>query len=133
MNEILTIIESEVNPTEDADKVKLAVENIFGAVEFEVQTIKHGGKIVARAKGTEGLTKFSNLLRRERIRNAARSVLFRGLTGESTTFYLNKQVAYAGHVSFSEQTGESPLGPIMVKITCDNPIELIDWLAPRTT
>ena len=133
MNEIVTIIETEINPTEDSDKVKLAVENIFGAREFEVQTRKRGSTLVASAEGTEGLTKFYNLLRRERIRDAARSVLFRGLDGNSVTFYLNKQVACAGHVSFSEPTGESPLGPIKVKITCDNPGELIDWLAPRTT
>lgn len=133
MNEILTIIETEVNPTEDADKVKLAVENIFGAVEFDVLKRERGSTLVAHAKGTDGLTKFYNLLRRERIRDAARSVLFGGLAGESITFYLNKQVASAGHVSFSEPTGESPLGPIKVKIDCDNPRELIDWLAPRTT
>jgi predicted RNA binding protein with dsRBD fold (UPF0201 family) len=133
MNEILTIIETEVNQTEDANKVKLAIENVFGAVEFEAQTREHSSALVARTEGTEGLTKFYNLLRRERIRNAARSVLFGGLTGESITFYLNKQVAYAGHISFSEPTGESSLGPIKVKITCSNPRELIDWLASRTT
>jgi len=83
--------------------------------------------------GTEGLTKLYNLLRRERIRDAARSIMFRGLEGNTITFYLNKQVAYAGHLSFSELTGESPLGPIKVTITCDNPRELIDWLTPRTT
>jgi predicted RNA binding protein with dsRBD fold (UPF0201 family) len=27
---------------------------------------------------------------------------------------------------------ESPLGPIRVKIKCENPRQLIDWLAPRT-
>jgi hypothetical protein len=131
MNEITTIIETEINPTEDAKKVRLAIENIFGTVEFEVRTGKYGDTLVAKTKGTQGLTKFYNLLRRERIRDAARSVLFRGIDGKSITFYLNKQVAYAGHVSFSEPTGESPLGPIKVKITCDNPKELVDWLVLR--
>jgi len=133
MNEIMTIIEVEVNPTENLEKVKLAIENVFGAVEFEVHTRELGGTLIATARGPEGLTKLYNLLRRERIRNAARSVLFRGLDDKSIVFYLNKQVAYAGHVSFSEPMGESPLGPIKVKITCDNPRELIEWLAPRIT
>jgi hypothetical protein len=133
MNEIVTIIETIINPTEDAEKVRLAVENIFGAVEFEVRKGKYGAALVAKTIGTQGLTKFYNLLRRERIRDAARSVLLRGIDGKSVTFYLNKQVAYAGHVSFSEQAGESPLGPIKVEITCDNPKELIDWVALRTT
>jgi predicted RNA binding protein with dsRBD fold (UPF0201 family) len=79
------------------------------------------------------LTKLYNLLRRERIRDAARGVLYEGLSEKSIIFYLNKQVAYVGHVSFSKPVGESPLGPIKVEIQCDKPRELIDWLAPRTT
>jgi predicted RNA binding protein with dsRBD fold (UPF0201 family) len=133
MDEITTVIETEINPTEDAEKVRLAVENVFGAVEFEVRRGKYGDTLVAKTEGTQGLTKFYNLLRREHIRDAARSVFFRGIDGKSVTFCLNKQVAYAGHVSFSEPTGESPLGPIRVKIICENLRELIDWLALRTT
>ncbi|MGQ9565347.1 MAG: RNA-binding domain-containing protein [Candidatus Bathyarchaeales archaeon] len=133
MNEIMVVIETEINPTENPEKVKRAVENIFGAVKFEGSTEKQGARLVARTQGREGLTKLYNLFRRERIRDAARKVLFEGLENNSITFYLNKQVAYAGHVSFSEPMGESPLGPIKVKITCNNPKEIIDWLAPRTT
>jgi predicted RNA binding protein with dsRBD fold (UPF0201 family) len=29
--------------------------------------------------------------------------------------------------------GESPLGPLRIMIECENPRQLIDWLAPRTT
>jgi predicted RNA binding protein with dsRBD fold (UPF0201 family) len=133
MNAITVQVEVEINLTENSEKVKLAVENVFGQVPFEVQTEKRGGKLLASTIGTEGLTKFYNLLRREHIRDAARSVMFRGFEGNTIAFYLNKQVAYAGHLSFSEPIGESPLGPIKVTITCDNPRELIDWLAPRTT
>jgi len=79
------------------------------------------------------LTKLYNLLRRERIRDAARAVLFGGMSERTIVFYLNKQVAYVGHVSFSQPVGESPLGPIRVEIECDNPREIIDWLAPKTT
>jgi predicted RNA binding protein with dsRBD fold (UPF0201 family) len=125
---------AEINLTENPEKVKLAVENILGAVKFEIKPRKQGGgTFVARATGTEWLTKLYNLLRREHIRDAARSVMFKGLEGNTITFYLNKQVAFVGHLSFSEPAGESPLGSIKVTITCDNPRELIDWLAPRTT
>ena len=131
MDEVL--VQVEVNPTEDLKKVKKAVENIFGVVEFEVESRKWGRLLMAKTRGVEGLTKLYNLLRRERIRAAARKVLFSGLRDKSLLFYLNKQVAYAGHISFSQQTGESPLGPIAVQIRCDNPRELIEWLAPKTT
>jgi predicted RNA binding protein with dsRBD fold (UPF0201 family) len=126
-------VEVEVNPTEKLEKVKQAVENIFGAVEFKVKSRKWGCLFTAETKGTEGLTKLHNLLRRERVRDAARKVFLGGINEKTLTFYLNKQVAYVGHISFSQQTAESPLGPINVQIRCDNPRELVDWLAPKTT
>jgi predicted RNA binding protein with dsRBD fold (UPF0201 family) len=133
MDKIVVHVEVEVNLTEDLEKVKTAVENIFGAVKFEVKSRKWGRLLIAETSGTEGLTKLYNLLRREQIRDASRKVFFSGLTDNSLTFYLNKQVAYAGHISYSQQTSESPLGPIQVQIRCDNPRKLIKWLAPRTT
>jgi len=133
MDEIRVRIEVEINPTEDSEKVKRAVENIFGQVAFETRAQQRGSLLIAELKGLDGLTKMQNLLRRERIRAAARGVFFEGLRGKSITFYLNKQVAFAGHVSFSQPVGESPLGPIRVEISCENPRELIDWLAPKIT
>jgi predicted RNA binding protein with dsRBD fold (UPF0201 family) len=156
MDEITVNIEAEINPTESEEKVKQAIENAFGSVQTKVQSIykgggRHprelmpvskepevqgiykGGLVTAETKGLEGLAKLYNLLRRERIRDATRKVLYEGLDEKTITFCLNKQVAYAGHVSFSEEDRESPLGPIKVKITCTNPRQLIDWLAPKTS
>jgi predicted RNA binding protein with dsRBD fold (UPF0201 family) len=69
----------------------------------------------------------------DRVRDAARKVFFAGIRGKTIGFCLNKQVAFAGHISFSEEVAESPLGPIRVTIECENPRQLIDWLAPRTS
>ena len=132
MDEVSVYVEVEVHPTESEEKVKGAVENIFGNIQTKIQTAHKESLLIAEAKGLEALTKLYNLLRRERIRNAARGVFFEGLNGKNISFCLNKQVAYAGHVSFSKEVAESPLGPIRVKIECDNPRELIDWLAPKT-
>jgi len=93
-----------------------------------VASIYRGVKITAQTNSTEPLTSFANLLRRERIRAAARKILHEGLKGNTITFHLNKQVAYAGHISFSEATAESPLGPIKVTIKCQNPRKLIEQL-----
>jgi len=123
----------DVNPTEDSEKVKQAVENILGTVNFKVESRKWGCILTAETKGTAGLTKLYNLLRREQIRDAARKVFYSGLVEKTLIFHLNKQAAYAGHISFSQETAESPLGPIKVQIRCDNPRELIEWLAPKTT
>jgi predicted RNA binding protein with dsRBD fold (UPF0201 family) len=133
VDEVDVEIEVDVNPTEDLEKVKRTVENIFGSVKLEVNPRKYGSLLLARAKGRDGLAKLYNLLRRERIRDASRGVLFGGLSKKTIVFYLNKQVAYAGHISFSKPTGESPLGPIKIQISCDDPQELIEWLAPKTS
>ncbi len=132
MDQITVKVEADVNPTESEDKVKRAVENMFGNLELKIEPQSRGSLLVGRGKGSEALTKLYNLLRREKVRDAARGVLYGGSSGKSIVFYLNKQVAYVGHVSFCNPAGESPLGPIKMEIHCDNPDELIDWLAPRT-
>ena len=133
MEEVEIQIEVEVNPTEDEVKVKRAVENVFGSLQFEQKPLRRGSLLIVKTRGKDALTKLCNLLRRDRIRDAARSVMYKGMSENSLVFYLNKQVAYAGHVSFSQPSGESPLGPIRVEIRCDDPRQIIDWLAPRTS
>lgn len=125
-------IQVEVNPTEDSSRVKQAVENIFGELEFEEKKKNTYKLLLAHGEGSDILAKFSYILRREQIRAAARAVLYQGLMGNTITFFLNKQVAYAGHISFCEPAGESPLGPIKIKIRSRNPEELIELLAPKT-
>ncbi|MEM3770614.1 MAG: RNA-binding domain-containing protein [Candidatus Bathyarchaeia archaeon] len=132
MDEVEVHVEVEINPTESEEKVRRAVENIFGGIPVQIKPLQKGSLLMADVKGLESLTKLYNLLRRERIRDAARGALFEGLSEKTVTFYLNKQVAFAGHVSFSKAVAESPLGPIKVQIKCDDPRQLIDWLAPKT-
>jgi hypothetical protein len=133
MSETWLHVEVEVNPTEDVSKVKVAVENVFGPLEFEEQPRPRGSLLIGSSQHLESLSRFGTLLRRERIRAAARRVLLQGVTGDTITFYLNKQVAYAGHISFSEAVAESPLGPIKVQIRSADPPNLINRLASRTT
>jgi predicted RNA binding protein with dsRBD fold (UPF0201 family) len=133
MEEIAVRVEAEINPTEDAEKVERAVFNILDNASVEVKPSYKGSVLYAAAEGREGLIKFRNLLSSDRIRDAARKVFFGGLRENMVRFCLNKQVAFAGHVSFCEETAESPLGPIKVTIECDDPRQLIDWLALRTT
>jgi len=128
MEEATVTIEAEINPTESEDKVKRAIENMFGNVQTRVEPLQRGAKISAETKGSEALTKLYNLLRRERVRAAARKVFLEGIDGRTISFCLNKQVAFAGHISFSREEAESPLGPIKVRIKSENPRRLIDWL-----
>jgi predicted RNA binding protein with dsRBD fold (UPF0201 family) len=133
MDEVTIRVETEVNPTEAEEKVKTAVANLFGNTTLQTKPAYRGSVLIAETDGQEALVKLRNLLRNDRVRDAARKVLFRSLRGNAISFCLNKQVAFAGHISFSEAVAESPLGPLKVMIKCENPRQLIDWLAPRTT
>jgi predicted RNA binding protein with dsRBD fold (UPF0201 family) len=120
-----------VRPTEDAERVRKAVTNILRG-EVEVRQIDEwSGQVSIDGKDQSSLERFRMILQRDRIRAAARSVLRRSVEGNRIVFFLNKQAAYAGHVSFSAPEGESPLGPIQVILETENPEQLIDWLAGK--
>jgi len=133
MDDVMIRVETEVNPTETEEKVKTAVANLFGNIALQTKSSYRGSVLTAEAKGQEALVKLRNSLRNDRVRDAARRVLFGSLRGNTLSFCLNKQVAFAGHISFSEEVAESPLGPLKVIIECENPRQLIEWLAPRTS
>lgn len=132
MVEVTVIAFAEVNPTEDEEKVRAAINNVLGNVTFIVKPSQRGSILVANAKGQDSLIKLRNIMRNDRVRDASRRLLLKSIRGNSIGFFLNKQVAYAGHVSFSEETAESPLGPIQFSIETDKPQELVEWLAEKT-
>jgi len=132
MVEVKVTVEVEVNPTEDEDKVQLAVKNLLDYASFSYKPRSKGNVLTAEAKGQSSLVKLRNLIRNDRIRDAARRILHKSISGNVMSFYLNKQVAFVGHVSFSEETSESPLGPIRVTIESDDPRQLVEWLAEKT-
>lgn len=86
------------------------------------------GSATLVGEGRESLERFRMILQRDRIRAAGRAQLFKGLNDNTIVVFLNKQVAYAGHISFSAPEGESPLGPIRLTIDSSDPVKLIEWL-----
>lgn len=121
-------ISTILNATENKDKVEKAIKNIFPTANV-ILINKNGEKFLeAELKNLEDLKKFKTLLKIRRIRAAAKAIFLKGIEGERIIFYLNKQVASVGQISFSEPIGESPLGPIKVIIENDDPYKIIDWL-----
>jgi predicted RNA binding protein with dsRBD fold (UPF0201 family) len=131
MNIIVTA-ESIVNPTEGQSKVERALRNVFPSARIEKKNLADDVvNLEVRGNGLEFLGTLRNLIKQERIRGAARSILSRGTHGSRIQFYLNKQVAFAGRVSFCEPVGESPLGPISVRVEATDPHRVIDFLASK--
>ena len=123
--------EAEVRPTEDREKVEKAVTNVLRGQVDHKEIDKWTGKVFIEGKDQSSLERLRMIFQRDRIRAAARSVLRRSIEDNRIVFFLNKQAAYAGHVSFSAPEGESPLGPIQVILETENPEQLIDWLAGK--
>ncbi len=119
-------VEAEVWPTESIEKVEKAVKNIFPNIDISIS----GGKLVGESTDVQVLKKFHLALRIQRVLDAARSVMFNGMSGSRVVINLNKQAAFVGKVSFVE--GETPLGPITATFEALDIECLIDYLAPRT-
>jgi predicted RNA binding protein with dsRBD fold (UPF0201 family) len=133
MVEVTVFVETQINPTENEESVKAAVNNFLDNATITIKPSLKGNSLTAVAKGQDSLLKLRILFHNDRIRDASRRLLFKSIRGNMISFYLNKQVAFVGHISFSEESSESPLGPIRVNIETDNPEQLIDWLAEKTS
>ena len=118
MSQLEVSIRVEVHPTESREKVESAVRNVLG--EVPLTAVDRGDTTVLESslQGLESLSYLRDLLRRTRIRDAARGVLTRILGKGVMSFGLNKQAAYMGRASFYG-AGESPLGPIQLTIRGD--------------
>jgi len=115
-------VETPVHPTENPDKVMIALRNLFPDVRIESTE----GRIVGM---TENLDRLRELIRTQRIRDTARRQLLAGRRGNRTTVSLSKQAAFVGVVNFA---ASSPLGDITVEIESDDLEAAIDYVAEST-
>ena len=123
MNQKTTIqIFCEINPYEDAEKVKLAVSNIFPDIELEISDTDITGK-------TNNLAILSQILKSIREKNVKKTyqrILKNNNDGDSTWFYLNKQAAFVNTVALCSEANESSLGPIKVILRSNDIEQVID-------
>ncbi len=146
-------VSAAVYPTEDPEKVAMAISELFSGIEIEEITPEPGkseetGKsepgeagslpsfYLSGQGGLELLFTLHGLIRREAIIDSMRNKAFnKGLSsdGLSLSFLLNKQAAFVGFPSVPAE--EEPLGSIEVSIRADSPAEmerLFEWLLPLT-
>ena len=121
-------VEAAVNPSEDQHKVIDAIGNVIPHFLLEAS---HKSRIVGKATGSESLATIFEQVRSRAAMGVLRRILLDNRVGDSTWFLLNKQAASVGIAVFIEDDQESPLGPIRVRIRCEELDRLIDWLVPK--
>jgi predicted RNA binding protein with dsRBD fold (UPF0201 family) len=119
----LVTIRTPLRPTEDPEKVRTAILNLFPESEITIDQVEVVGKIAS-------LDRFKTLIRNQKILDSVRKSLLAGVVPGSTVISLNKQAAFVKRVSLSE--GRTALGNMEVTIESDDMERLIDGIAPRT-
>jgi hypothetical protein len=117
-------ITSPLNSSEDPEKVKKAISNIFPYSTIASDSFS----ISAQSKELRSFEKIYEVIHSKKSQNTYRRYLERNLDNNTTWFYLNKQAAFVEQIAICEEADESPLGPIKVIITSSNIDEIIDWL-----
>lgn len=127
------VVEAEIRPTEDEDKVKRAVLNFIDPDKIEIMERGTSKILYVEASSVKSLSKLHRALRLERVLDAARNALKRGIRDNKIVFYLHKQAAYMGRVSIVSGDVESPMGAIKFEVEYKEPSVFIDWIAPQTS
>ena len=131
---IRTFAELIFHPTEISEKLHTILQNLFDIGEEEIKSFKRDGEdyLSAKMDGIEGIHKLFNGLRKQRIVQSARNILFGRMDLDNVSFLLNKQALKMGKFHFCNSPGESPMGPVWVHIESDNIEKLLEYLVPET-
>jgi len=113
-----------VNPSEDLEKIKQAITNIFPNSKIRNENYS----ISAVSKDLNSFEKIYETIQSNRSQKNYRKSLEQNLRNNSTWFYLNKQAAFVERIAICEEAEESPLGPIKVVMTSSNIDGIIDWI-----
>lgn len=118
------IIESEVRPTEDVEKVKKALSTIALSTDIMISEVSPGYKILRMTcRELKCLEPLRNTIKLQQIEPAVRSYIQKNRVQDTIYILVHKQAAYAGWISLIDSDRESPLGPIRIEIR-GSPVEL---------
>ena len=115
---------SSVNPSEDPEKVKKAILNIFPNLSVEYEKFS----IYSQSHNLQSLEKIYETIHSRQSQKIYRRTLEKNLKNDTTWFYLNKQAAFVEKIVICEESEESPLGPIKIILTSSNIDGIIDWM-----
>ena len=122
-------ISSSINPSEDPEKVKKAILNIFPNLLVETEQFS----AYSKSNELRSLEKIYEAIRLRHSQKIYLRTLEKNLKNDTTWFYLNKQAAFVEKIAICEESDESPLGPIKIILTSSNIDGIIDWMVSRNS
>ena len=116
-----------VNPSEDPDKVRLAVSHVILESDYQYKD----ASIKATSNELSSLAKIHDTIKKHRTNRIYRRQIRFNTKGDTTWFYLNKQAAYVDVIAVCDEAEESAMGPIKVILHSKDLEKVVDWLAPE--
>lgn len=114
----------KVNSSEDPNKIKKAISNIFSYSKVTANVFS----ISAESNDLNSLEKIYQTIHLKQSQKTYGRHLEQNLENDTTWFYLDKQAAFVENIAICEESEESPLGPIKVTPISSNLDGIIDWL-----
>ena len=126
MNEKITIqVFCEINPSEDLEKIKTSIFNLFPDLKIKIQENRLSGS----SNDIELLSKVIKSIKNRQTVSVLSRIMKTNMAENSTWFYLNKQAAFVDVIALCNDADESALGPIKIVLNSNNIEEIIENLA----
>jgi len=117
-------VDCPANPSEDSQKIRHALTNIFPEMDFE----EKGRRMHGTATGLGCLNRLYEEIRSRQTRKSFGRQIRLNARDDSFWFYINKQAAFANVAALCEHDDESPLGPIRVSVRSPRIEDVAGWL-----
>ena len=126
MNEKITIqVFCEINPSEDLEKIKTSIFNLFPDLKIKIQENRLSGS----SNDIELLSKVIKSIKNRQTVSVLSRIMKTNMAENSTWFYLNKQAAFVDVIALCNDADESALGPIKIVLNSNNIEEIIENMA----
>ena len=126
MNEKITIqVFCEINPSEDLEKIKTSIFNLFPDLKIKIQENRLSGS----SNDIELLSKVIKSIKNRQTVSVLSRIMKTNMAENSTWFYLNKQAAFVDVIALCNDADESALGPIKIVLNSNNIEEIIENVA----
>ena len=107
---------SPIHMSEDPEKVKKAILNVFSGFNIKNQDFS----VIAKTNNFQSMEKIHEVIHSTRSQRVLERQLEKHMDVNSTWFYLNKQAAFVNRIVLCEEADESPLGPLKIILTSRN-------------